>query len=130
MSFALDGIAAQNEVKMLMLAFTYNKPIEIEEGRKLIVHAVETFVSMINNDERIHPYLYNYPFESKNVQIEIYIKNPDYSSVEPEKICILSAAEGNVEYEVRDSTTLRLKTIHEETFSEAQKKVYENCIKK
>jgi hypothetical protein len=121
-----SGGRMMDEVKMLMLAFTYNKPIELEEGRELIVYAVETFVSMINNDERIHPYLYNYPFEPKNVKVEIYIKNPNCSSIEPEKLCVLIAREGVIKYEVQDFTTSRLKTIYEESFIQAQKKVKES----
>ena len=117
------GAQMMDEVKMLALSFDYNKPLEIEEGRKLIVYAVETFVSMINSDERIHPYLYNYPFEPKNVEVAIFIKNPDRSSIEPEKLCLISVIKGILEYDVHDAKTSHLKTIYEETFVEAQKKM-------
>lgn len=116
------GGQMMDQVKMLALAFQYNKPLEIEEGRTLLVNAVETFVSRINSDERIRPYLNNYPFEPKNVEIMIVIRNPDFSSVEPEKICLLVARRGDCQYETNDSKTDLLKTIYKETFFEAQQK--------
>jgi hypothetical protein len=118
-----SGGQMMNQVKMLELAFVYNKPVDIEEGRKLLVYAVETFVSMINKDERIHPYLNNYPFESENVEIKIVITNPNNSSIEPGKICLLTSKRGNFRYITDDSKSELLKTIYEETFFEAQKKV-------
>ena len=117
------GAQMMYEVKMLALAFVYNKPIDIEEGRELAVYAAETFVSLINKDERIHPYLYNYPFEPKNIEIEIYIKNPNYSSVDRGKLCLVSVANGYCQYEIRDDLTGRLKTMLKETFVEAKEKI-------
>ena len=117
------GGQMMDEVKMLALAFDYNKPIEMEEGRKLLVEAVHTFVSMVNANEAIRPYLYNYPFEPKNIIVTIYLKNPDRSSIEPEKLCIVSADEGNIRYEVEDSKTTLLRTIYSESFAEAERKV-------
>ncbi len=114
------GGQMMDQVKMLALAFAYNKPLEIEEGRKLLVNAVETFVLAINSDERIRPYLNNYPFKPENVEIVIVINNSDKSSVEPEKICLLVARRGICKYEVHDSKTELLKTIYQETFFEAQ----------
>jgi hypothetical protein len=117
------GAQMMYEVKMLALAFVYNQPIDIQQGRELLVYTVETFVAMINQDERIHPYLYNYPFEPKNVEIRIFINNPDNSWVDPGKLCIVSTIDGCCEYEIRDSKTGRLETIFKETFAEAKEKL-------
>jgi hypothetical protein len=119
------GGQMMDQVKMLALAFTYNKPLEIEEGRKLLIHAVETFISMINNDERIRPYLSDHPFEPKNIEIMIAIKNLDHSSVPPEKICLLTAKRGILEYDVHDSKTSLMKTIYKESFFEAKQKIWQ-----
>jgi hypothetical protein len=117
-----SGGQMMDQVEMLALAFTYNKPIEIEEGRKLLVTAIETFVSTINSDEKIRPYLSHYPFEAKNVDIVIVIRNQDFSSVPPETLCLLSARNGSCRYNVNDAKTDLLKTIYRETFLEAKDK--------
>ena len=119
------GGQMMDEVKMLALAFDYNKPIEMEEGRKLLVEAVHTFVSMVNDNKDIRPYLYNYPFEPKNVRVAIYLNNPDRSPIEPDKLCVLISNQGRVRYEVEDSKTTLLEIIYEETFAEAERKVKE-----
>lgn len=111
------------KIKMLELAFIYKQPLDIEDGRKLLVETVETFVDIINNDKRIHPYLNNYPFEPKNVEIRILIQKQDLSLLEPGKLCLLTAINGGCRYDVNDITTDQLKTIYEETFVEAQKKL-------
>jgi hypothetical protein len=120
------GAQMMFEVKMLALAFVYNQPIDIQQGRELLVYATETFLSMINEDERIHSYLFNYPFEPKNVEIEIYIRNPTNSFVEPGKLCLVSTQEGKCTYHVRDTKTGRLENIYKETFQEAKEKIKVN----
>lgn len=118
-----------DQVKMLALTFICNRPLEVEEGRKLLVTAVETFVSVINRDDKIRPYLNNYPFEPQNVEIRIIVKKTDFSSVNPEKLCLLSVINGNCEYDAHDSKTKLLKTIYEETFFEAKKKLASFSVK-
>lgn len=123
-----SGGQMMQEVKMLELAFIYNKPITIEEGRKLLVYAVETFVSMINSDERIRPYLYSYPFEPKNVEVTIVIKNTNCSSVPPGKFCLVTQIKGDVTYYADGNKYDPLKVLHKETFTEAQNTVNEKLI--
>ena len=121
-----SGGQMMNEVKMLALAFVYNQPIDIDQGRELLVYTVETFVAMINEDERIHSYLYNYPFRPKNVEIRIFINNPDNSSIEAGKLCIVSAIDDYCAYKIRNTKTGRLETIYKETFQEAKAKIKVN----
>jgi len=120
------GAQMMYEVKMLALAFVYNQPIDIQQGRELLVYTVETFVAMINEDERIHSYLYNYPFRPKNVEIRIFINNPDNSSIEAGKLCIVSAIDDYCAYKIRNTKTGRLETIYKETFQEAKAKIKVN----
>ena len=122
------GAQMMYEVKMLALAFVYNQPIDIQQGRELLVYATETFLSMINKDERIQPFLFNYPFEPKNVEIRIFLKNPDNSDVEPGKICLIYSKRGEVGFEVEDAKTKFFQTIHIETFQEAKEKIKVNCL--
>ena len=117
------GAQMMYEVKMLALAFVYNKPIDIDQGREFLVYAAETFIDIINEDERIRPYLYNYPFKPKNVEIRIFINNPDNSLVDAGKLCIISLIDNYCAYKIWDIQTGRLKTILKETFEEAKEKI-------
>jgi hypothetical protein len=112
-----------NKIKVLGLSFNYYKPISIEEGRELLITAVDEFVKAVNEDERIRPYLNNYPFESKNIDIEIFLHNPNGSDVTAGNLRVISSVGGILEYDIRDPKTNRLTTIYKETYEEAVSKM-------
>lgn len=112
------GGQMMDEIQMLALSFDYNKNISIEEGRQLLLTAIGEFTSAINRDERIRPYLANYPFLPKNVQIRIFLKNPDRST-QPDRLVVVSAINSVLEYEIDDPNGPLFKTIHKETYEEA-----------
>ena len=105
------GAQMMHEIKMLALSFNYNQEISLEQGRELLIAAVNEFVSTVNSTERIHPYLYNYPFEPRNVEVRIFLHNADRSDLPMGKICVISAINGILEYEIEDPSTPLFKTI-------------------
>ena len=72
-----SGGRTSNGVQMLGLSFFYRTPMEIEDGRELLIALVEEFVAAVNEDVLIRPYLKDYPFEPKNVAIRIFLQNSD-----------------------------------------------------
>jgi len=107
-----------NKIEVLGLGFNYYESISVEEARRLLIYCVNEFIKTVNQDEKIRPYLSNYPFEPKNIEIDIFMRNLDGSDFEPGKLCVAAAIDGNLEYDVRDPKTTRLTTIHKETFQE------------
>ena len=118
-----SGGRMMDQIKMLALSFDYYKDIGIEGGRELLVASVDEFVAAVNGNEQIRPYLGNYPFESKNIEIRIFLRNPDHSNPVPGKLCVLSAIDGVLDYDIRDPTTDRLKAVYKETYDEAKQKL-------
>ena len=120
-----DGAQMMDEVWMLALSFIYDKPIDVDGGRVLLVHAVEEFLSQINKDERIRPYLGRYPFVPKNVEIMIVFRNPDHSTIASEKLQLCVARDGICRYKCGGSTPQDPVIImHEESFAEAHWKAH------
>lgn len=117
------GGQMMDQIKMLYLGFNYYYDITIDEGRELLVYAVNEFVSEVNADERIRPYLNNYPFEPKNVQIGIFLFTQDGSLPALGKLIVITAQEGKLQYEIDDPETKLFKTVHSETFEEAVLKI-------
>lgn len=117
----LAGTGGQmmNDIQMMMMGFDLYEVIDIETARQLLVDSVQEYLSAINSNEEIRPYLHNYPFTAKNVEIVIYIYNPDGSQVPLDKITIAAANQGRVVYYVDDPQKHTIKTIHEETYEEA-----------
>jgi len=115
------GGGMMDDIKLMGMYFNYYKPIDMQSARELLVYAVEEYLSSINSSEAVRPYLHNYPFTAKNIELVIYFYKPDRSFVELEKLSIIAANEGRVEYEINHSEKRILKTIHEETYEEALK---------
>lgn len=117
------GAQMMNEIEMLALAFNYFKPLNIEESRKLIIGAVDEFVAAVNADTGIRPYLGNYPFNPRNIEIRIFIENQDYSPPHPGALSVISFLDGVIYFRIDDPQNGALKTIYTETYTEAVKRL-------
>jgi hypothetical protein len=118
-----SGGQTSHGVQMLALSFDYRQPTTIENGRKLLIAAVQEFVQSVNAEEQIRPYLQNYPFEAKNVQISIFLQNPDGSKLSS-GLHVISAYEGILNYNIDDPEGPLFKTLLEETYEEALQKLH------
>jgi hypothetical protein len=118
-----SGGQMMGQIQMLALSFDYREPIDIETGRELLIAAVEKFAAEINSNEAIRPYLENYPFGPKNIEIEIYIQDRNGKDFGPKKLSIITARKGLLRYKIHTPDNCALETVHEETFEEAIKRV-------
>lgn len=117
------GAQMMNEIQMLALSFNYFKPVTIEQSRQLIIDAVDEFVAAVNADTDIRPYLGNYPFEPKNIEIRIFIENLDYSPLPKGALSVISFSDGVIYFRIDDPQNNALKTIYSEPYSEAVKRL-------
>lgn len=108
-----------HDIQMMMMAFNFYNPLPIEYIRPLLICVVEEYLYAINSNERVRPYLHNYPFTPENVEIIIQFLNRDGSFLAPGEIEIAKAKDGQLIYTITDVETQRLKDIHEESFEEA-----------
>lgn len=113
------GGSMMDGVEKLAMSFHYYKEIELAEARNLIVKAITEYLSGINNNQALRPYLVNYPFEAKNLEIRIWILNPDGSDPKVGKLEFISARKGVLKYYVEQQDSIRGKIIHTETYEEA-----------
>jgi len=122
-----SGGQMMDEIKMLALSFNYYKDIDIPEARKLLVESVNTFTQTINNEKRIHPYLNNYPFTPKNIELRIFIYKKGTVDINPGHLSIVSIIGGNLRYKMNDpENKFSLITIHSESYEEAVRQLEES----
>ena len=121
-----SGGQMMDQIKLLELFFLCHQPVNIEKGRELVLKAGEELIREINSDNRIRPYLNNFPFESKNITIKLYIQRLDGFSFGEEELGVISASEGIIAYRVDGSVPGRLETVYKETYEEALGKVSES----
>src|SRR5271154_2141431 len=119
-----SGGGTSNGVRMLALSFDYRKPLTIETGRELLVTSVVEFTKAVNQEVRIRHYLKNYPFEPKNIEVRIFLLNPNGTVIDT-GLCVISACRGSLCYNVRPSKDESFITLFEETYEEAVQKINE-----
>ena len=112
-----------HQIKMLALSFDYYHEISIEEGRELLVDAVNEFAAQVNASQTIRPYLDDSPFGPQNIEIRIFLHNSDGSDLALGKLRVISSINKLLEYDIRHLETERLETIYQESFEEAVSKI-------
>jgi len=117
----LIGIGGQmmGDIQMMYMGFQYFKPVDVESGRDLLVYSIKLYLKEINNNEKVRPYLHSYPFTVKNIEIRIWIRNPDGSKVSSDELRYISAIDGILSYYMDGIDEYSSKTVHEETYEEA-----------
>ncbi len=117
-----------NEIEVLGLSFFYFQPVNIAEGRKLAIQAVEAMLKEINQEPRIHPYLIYYPFEPQNVEITIFLRNSDNSDLPQDALQIIVASEGSLRFKINHPANGGLLTIYKETYQEALDRLADSSL--
>lgn|SRR3569832_440415 len=117
------GGSESQRLRKLNLSLQCSKEITLEEGRKLITYCVSEFLTNINKNEEIKPHLIHFPFTPPDVEIHIFIRQPDNKDVPLGSLAAVSEVRGQVSYDIREPFPVVLKQIHEETFEEALKLV-------
>jgi hypothetical protein len=118
----LAGTGGQmmDDIQMMAMSFDYYQEVDFKTGRKLIVQVINEYLSAINNNKEIRPYLHEYPFTAKNVEIRIFIYNPDRSELPLEKIDCIECINGGLEYYTRSNPR---QAIYEESYEKAAQEI-------
>lgn len=118
------GGGMMHDIQEMSMAFHfYYKSVDTKTARELLVYSVEEYLSAINSNEKVRPYLHNYPFTSQNVEIVIYFYNPDRSDVSLGKLSIAAAKPRKVVYYIDYPEKHTIKAVYEETYQDALKVV-------
>jgi len=112
------GGQMMNDIQMMAMSFDLYREVNLEEARELLVFIVQKYLKNINKTEEIKPYLHEDPFTVGNIEIRIWLHNPDGSDLASEKIRYISVLEGK--FKCR-SELLGRRPFHEESYEEAVK---------
>ncbi len=109
-------------VRLIGFSFQVNGPIKKNEARKIAVDCVEDFLTEINQNEEIRPYLEVYPFDTKHVDIIIFIIEPDGRGYVHPDLSVVTAADGNIKFSTNNpENKYTYKSRESETFEDAVK---------
>ena len=105
-SLGVGGGATPEGIWLMSISFNrYGKPITETEARKLIISCVDDFLDSINNNDELRPFLKEYPFTSKNLDITIFnFNNNDFLYLFP-LIAVVNNSRGKIGYFTEDPST-------------------------
>ncbi len=84
--------------KILSLVFTIHRTVEKGEARVMLVDCVQGFISNVNSNEALKPYLDGLVFTEKNIRLTIFVKDSQGSRVYYPDICVFGSVEGGISY--------------------------------
>ncbi len=116
-----SGGRIANDVEKLSLSFMFYHEVNEEQARELLLSASQEYLSAINNNEKLQPYLYHRPFKIEDIEISVFFLKPDRSEVPPPDIYVAEVRDGMFVYKVDDLQNNTLKTVLKETYEEALK---------
>jgi len=106
-----------NDIQVMFMSFNYYQEVDLKEARELIIYAVKEYLTAINDNQEVRPYLHDYPFTAKNVGIDIFFYNSDGSDLSPDKISCAQCSDGKIECYVYSAESFTM--IREESYEEA-----------
>lgn len=107
-------------VNLLGLSFKIRGPLTQEQLRVIIVGCVEEFLSTINANEEIRPYLRTYPFTAEGIEITIFMIDAQGRELYDPDIGVASQRHGELTYMTTDRTdTFKYKSIVSESYDDA-----------
>lgn len=109
------------DVETLTVSFSMNRRGTIEESRELEVHVAEKFLLAINTNEKIRPFLREYPFTIERIQVGISFCNSCNEFFADGTIAYLSLIKGRIFYRIYDPFKQLLVEFFDEPYEEAQK---------
>ena len=110
------GGQMMDDIQMMAMSFYYYQEVNLKTARELITYVINEYLSTINSNKEVKPYLHEYPFTAKNVEIRIWVYNPDRSELPLEKIYSITSLNGMLKYYARSNPR---QAIYEETYEQA-----------
>jgi hypothetical protein len=114
-----SGSQMMHEIKMIALSFNYYSPLTLDEARNLLLASTDELMNAVNNNVDIRQFLGNYPFLPKNIEIRIFLYNPDGSNPPEGSLSVISSINGILDYEIDNSKTGLFTHVLKETYVEA-----------
>lgn len=114
------GGSMMDNIKKMHLSLRSKNVLSIDEARIQIVNAIQLYLNNVNKNEKVRPYLANYPFTPKNIEIILFIFREDEEELAVGRLAVVSNYREKVRYEVVKSK-YHNEVVFEESFEEAKR---------
>lgn len=107
------------DVEEVFMSYQVTQCVSMEEARRLFVEISEKYLVRINGDEKLRPFLHNYPFTINNLDLNLGFKDAKRQFQKGLAFVMYSKRTGHIVYNSYNSETDMLDTIYEEPYEEA-----------
>ena len=97
-----SGSAIPDDVHGCILHYVANKMLTIPEARKLYINSSERLLKMINENSSLRPFMYRYPFTSKDLEYGISFYDRNGYFLEYPYVALISVTHEEVYYSYYD----------------------------
>ena len=118
-----SGGGMANDVEEIGVMFFAYRPATVEEARALEVDLTEKLLKKINENEKIRPYLREYPFKPNRARVSVSFHKPNSSVYTDGSVAYVLQVRGRIVYCAADPKTEDYYDLHEEPYEEALKLV-------
>lgn len=111
----------ENKINLMSPGFQrIGSELTENEARKLVIQCLDEYLTSVNTDEKLCPFLKNYPFQRENIEMTIFCRSVDNDYVFHPFISVVSANQGEIGYRTTDiENVFRFKSRKYETYDEA-----------
>jgi hypothetical protein len=90
-----EGGKSINCLCWVMLAFEIRRPLDRDQARIIIMDCAEELLTAFNTNKKIRPFLKDYPFSPKNIDLQLFISQKDGGDIYDPDISVVSIYESN-----------------------------------
>ena len=114
------GGGMMGNIYNMHMGFQFFHEVDLQEARKLLVSVIDEYLYEINSSTRVRPYLCEYPYTVKGIEISIWIQKPNGSDVPLDEIDYISAIDGVLTYYLCNAPEdYKRRSIHQEIYEQA-----------
>jgi len=115
-----QGGAMMDDIKKVILNFKSCDALTIDEARVLYVEMMEEFLCRVNQNEKIRPYLHNYPFVVENFKMRIGFRNEERKITDDGHVALMFIGRNNdLLFEAYSNETEQFYSLHREPYQES-----------
>ena len=124
----VEGGSMPNNIALVRLGFTAQRRATLEEARIMHVRCTEMLIKAINADERIRPFLAEYPFPPSRIELSISFRGPSGSWDCDGTINFILEAHDTISCFITDPIDSIITSFYEEPYAEALKIVQQSTL--
>jgi hypothetical protein len=113
-----EGGAMMGDIQSVFMHYFVPGEFSLNDARKMYVEVAEEYIKRYNDDEKIRPYLHNYPFNISNIELEISFKDEKGNPQENGYVAYISRSNKNLVYYAEYKNNEYV-TLHKEPYAEA-----------